>query len=453
MQKVLAFVAALLSLIALPSSALDSPPPTFGDDDTGLLFTLHGSNTVGAKLAPNLVRDFLKAKGAHQIRIDALPTPNEYRVSGLTSTQHPANKVFVNIAAHGSSTGFRGLIQGAADIAMASRPIKKQEIESLVELGDMRSFAAEKVIAIDGLAVIVHPDNPVQELTIEQIARVFSGAIRNWQQLGGHNQTIHLYARDNNSGTWDTFKSLVLRKKYRLDSSAKRFESNDQLSASVISDLQGIGFVGLASVSTAKALRIADKNTRALLPTTLGVATEDYPLSRRLFMYTSPHPQNRHIQDFLEFAQSDAGQTQVERVGYVSQNPVSVPPGNARQGPSPYLTATENASRLSVNFRFRQGNADLDNKAQQDILRLATLMKKSEYDGKTVLLIGFGDEKQNPARAKVLSKLRAITVKSALKKQGIISAPVQGYGAFLPVADNSSPSKIKNRRVEVWLLN
>ncbi|WP_226646011.1 substrate-binding domain-containing protein [Microbulbifer variabilis] len=435
----------LICLLNPIASAAVSP---FSSDSNGKLFSLQGSNTIGAQLAPSLVRDYFTAKGATDINIKPLGTLNEVRVQAKVGN----NIVFVDIAAHGSSTGFKGVSLAQADIAMASRPIKDSEFEALSQMGDMRSRRAEHVIAIDGLAIIVHPRNPINQLTLQQISAVFSGQIKDWAELGKGKGRINIYARDDQSGTWDTFKSLVLGKRYSLSSRAKRFESNDQLSDIVAADPRGIGFVGLASIRQAKAIAVSDENTLPQAPEHLTIATEDYPLSRRLFLYAPVYSTNSEAEEFLRFVQSEAGQKQVKSTGFVAQTPIGVKPEESREGPSEYLELTQNAERLSINFRFSEGSASLDNKAQQDIERLAKFMEKPKNQGRELLLVGFGDEKVSPERSVILSKLRAVTVRSALRDHKINTAPVQGFGAYLPIASNNSSAKIKNRRVEVWLL-
>ncbi len=242
-----------------------------------------------------------------------------------------------------------------------------------------------------------------------------------------------------------------MRKTHKLSRRAQRFESNDELSDLVSNDPSGIGFVGLASVRQARALLVSDAGTRPLLPQKLSVATEDYVLSRRLFLYTPPSLKTLDIQNFVDFVQTDVGQQQVESTGFISQALIATKPSAIRQGPRDYLQATQVASRLSVNFRFAQGSARLDNKAKQDIQRLVAYLARPENHNRQVILIGFGDEKQTENRALVLSKLRAVAVKSALRKHGISTQPVEGFGAYLPVASNRGRAKIKNRRVEVWV--
>lgn len=426
-----------------------SPGSAYRDDrlDGEHIFSLHGSNTIGARLAPALVKSWMEALGAQNVRVSNLEKENEYRVRGDNNGQ----PMFVEIKAHGSGTGYQGLVNGEAQIAMSSRRIKNDEMLMLERFGDIRSFDTEKIIAIDGLAVIVNRSNPIQSLTVDEIARLFSGEITNWSTLGGMDMPISIYARDDKSGTWDTFKSLVLAKQYALDKSAQRFESNDKLSDTVSSDLGGIGFVGLASVRQAKALEISDGQTLALEPSPLHVATEDYPLARRLYMYIKPTEDNIAVSNFIDYVQSSSGQEIVTDIGFISQNPVRMVTQAPEAASDAYRILSENAERLSVNFRFEENKAELDNKAKQDILRLANYSTQRGKNGKYIQLVGFGDSHQEPRRALVLSRLRAIAVKAELFEYGIVSAPVWGEGQLIPVAANDEIGRLKNRRVEVWV--
>lgn len=412
----------------------------------GRLFTVEGSNTVGAQLMKNLLLGYLEAKGAQQLEVRSLPVDNEYRVSALWE----GRPVYVDVAAHGSSTGFRALQNNTADIAMSSRRVSDAEVERLKTMGDMRDYASEFVIAIDGLAVVVHPRNPIQVLNMASLGDIFSGRIRNWSQLGGPDAPISLYARDENSGTWDTFQSLVLASR-PLAADAQRFESNDVLSDRVASDPHGIGVVGLGSVREAKVVAVQDEGTEPMRPMVLQVATEDYPLARRLFLYSPPTRQGGRVKDFLAYVQSDAGQEIVRASGFVSQNLVSLRHDDIVEGPDEYLALAAGAERLSVNLRFAEGSAELDNKARRDMQRIADYLQRAENSGKRLVLVGFGDDIQNQQRAEVLSRLRATAVKSALFRLGVPTEPVLGLGANIPVAKNHGEGRSKNRRVEVWV--
>jgi phosphate transport system substrate-binding protein len=164
-------------------------------------------------------------------------------------------------------------------------PISDREAQQLQALGDLRGAGSEQVIGLDGVAVIVHPDNPLAQLTTVQLAQIFSGQLSRWEQLGCPGRHPP-YARDDRSGTFETFKALVLDPRHgELSAQARRFESADALAEQVKADRQAIGFSGLATVHGAKVLAVADGDAAALPPSRALVASEDYPLSRRLFFY------------------------------------------------------------------------------------------------------------------------------------------------------------------------
>lgn len=411
---------------------------------------IQGSNTIGARLGPALVKGLLEEQGFQDVRIEADKVANEQRVSGVNAAKQ---RVFIEVAAHGSGTAFVALKDASAQLGASSRPIKAAEAQSLSALGDFHSAAAEHIIAIDGLAVILNQQNPLTSLTTSQIAQVFSGEIKTWEELGGSGGPIHLYARDDNSGTFDTFKELVLTANGKtLASSSQRFESSEQLSDAVSQDPQGIGFIGLPYIRQAKALAVTDGQSRPMLPTATLVATEDYPLSRRLFFYTPPNANNPWAQALVQFAHSDKGQALVEKVGFVPQTVSAVSVNASSSMPPIYRELAHQAQRLSVNFRFQQGSANLDNKALRDVERVLEYLDKQQKTQHKVVLVGFGDPKVDEAHALILSKWRAQVVRRELSKGRLIIDRIVGFGAELPVANNQGDEgRIKNRRVEVWV--
>jgi phosphate transport system substrate-binding protein len=435
----------MLATLAMPAFVVAAP--LIAPQGNVTVLRIHGSNTIGAQLGPKLAEGLLREQGLQAIRIEAGSSMNEQRVSGRS----PAGEVTIEVGAHGSGTGFNALKAGKADIAASSRPIKDKERKELAEYGDMTSAQAEQVIAIDGVAVIVHPGNPIRQLDTQQLAQVFAGEIRNWQELGGADHAIHVYARDEQSGTFDTFQELVLQKYGKsLAPGVKRFESSEQLSDEVSQDRGGIGFIGLPYVRHARALAVADGDSSPMLPTIGLIATEDYPLSRRLYFYLPPGINQPWAQALVRFAQSQAGQDIVAQSGFVAQSiqPIKVQPSAGM--PAQYLALTRDAQRLSVNFRFAQGSARLDNKALLDVQRVVHYLKQS---GKPyVTLVGFGDAKTDPQRALLLSRLRAMAVRREMLKAGVALRDILGLGDQMPVAANDADDgRQKNRRVEVWI--
>ncbi|WP_095059573.1 substrate-binding domain-containing protein [Pseudomonas sp. Irchel s3f7] len=444
----------MLRVLFLLTLSLGLPPLVSADNlptpEHGPVLRIQGSNTIGAALGPALVEGLLREQGLRNVHREPADTANELRIVGETGQGRP---VIVELAAHGSSTGFTALKTGTADLAASSRSIKDSELASLEPLGDLKTPTAEQVIAIDGLAIILHPDNPLHQLDTTQLARIFSGDAKTWEEVGGHGGTIHLYARDDQSGTYDTFKDLVLDGRGKtLSSTAKRFESSEQLSDAVSADPQGIGFIGLPYVRQAKAVAIIDGQSQAMLPLNSLIATEDYPLSRRLFFYLPPTGKNPWAQALVDYTQSSKGQAIVAANGFIAQTVQAMTVTPNALMPEGYQSLSRHAQRLSVNFRFEEGSASLDNKARQDLTRVLDYIKQHDKTAGQVTLVGFGDAKSDPARADLLSKLRAMAVRRELVKDGVVLREIRGFGAEMPVAANSKDEgRIKNRRVEVWV--
>lgn len=413
------------------------------------ILTLHGSNTIGAKLGPELAKAYLETLGAKDVQISPAGIENQYRIHGILAEDDTV-ELEIFIAAHGSSTSFKGLLSETADIGMSSRAIKDKEIKALSAYGNMKDIKHEHIIAIDGLAIIVHPENPISSLDKSEIADIFSGRISNWAEVGGIDMPINLYARDDKSGTWDTFKNLVLSKKKPLSKKAQRFESNDMLSSSVSTDVRGIGFVGLSSVNNAKLLAVADNETQAIHPQHLSVATEDYPLARRLYLYTAKDT-NPYVKDFIRWALDHQDQNIVEEIGFISQNIIALPHSIVNESPDKYQSISKKAQRLSVNYRFSEGSAELDNKAMRDIDRLLSFIQSQPKQPK-LWLVGFSDTKGRKSHSDILSRYRALAVKRQLLYSIENEYEIVGLGSFMPVVSNANEAnKIKNGRVEIWV--
>lgn len=437
----------VLFLLLLPLYAVAAALPV---PDQGPALRIQGSNTIGAALGPALVKGMLEHQGLQAVHSEPGDGANEQRMIGKT---RQGKTVTVEVAAHGSSTGFSALKKSNADLAAASRPIKDSELVDLEPLGDLKSPEAEQVIAIDGLAIILNPQNPLNTLNTEQLAQIFNGEVSQWEDVGGVGGAIHLYARDDQSGTYDTFKELVLNRRGKpLAATATRFESSEALSDAVSHDPHGIGFIGLPYVRQAKALAIVDGDSQPMLPVTSLIATEDYPLSRRLYFYLPPSNHNPWAKALVDFTQSGKGQAIVAANGFIAQQVQAIAVEPKASMPEGYQTIVRDAQRLSVNFRFEEGSASLDNKARQDLQRVLAYLKSHGKLDKQVTLVGFGDAKNDPQRAALLSKLRAMAVRRELVKSGVVLRDIRGFGAQMPVAANTADEgRIKNRRVEVWV--
>jgi phosphate transport system substrate-binding protein len=410
-----------------------------------VLLRLAGSNTIGDKLVPALAEAYLRSQGATDIYTKVGATAEVKTVFGVLPGG--SDSAEIDIAARGSATAFTSLADGSCDIGMASRSVKPDEITKLTALGTMTDPTNEHVLGLDGIAIIVNPHNPLNEISEDKLRSIFTGEVHNWENNGA----IDIYARDDKSGTYDTFKNLVLNGK-PMSKSAKRFEDSNVLSDAVANDPNGIGFIGLPFIHNAKALAISDNGTKPLLPTMLTVATEDYVLSRRLYLYTPATPANPRVREFVQFALSPAGQQLVAANGFVAQTAEQVTQKVAADAPPEYRALTANAQRMPINFRFLFGKSQLDNRALADLDRVVARLATSEGSKVRILLFGFADSLGGQDVNQMLSSARAHVVADELSRRGITASVVEGFGAAMPVASNDSlEGREKNRRVEIWI--
>ncbi|MGY6214465.1 substrate-binding domain-containing protein [Methylolobus aquaticus] len=457
----LAGLAAAVALVQAPTP-YDSPSASTGssmDPATAqpVLLSLVGSNTIGSDLAPTLAKAYMNdVLGA--VRVEVRREPKEHRtvVEGyLPGATAPSS---IQILATGSGFAFEALKNGVADIGMSSRTITAAEEEQLASLGNMRDRKSEQVLGLDGLAVVVHPSNPVTVLTLDQIKRIFNGRIKQWSTLGGAKRPIHRYSRNRESGTFASFVGMVNLDRSALSPDITYIVESSDVSDTVAGDPDGIGFIALPYIGKAKAVRVAATAGPGFPATRTLVYREDYPLSRRLYLYAPPNPSNRRVGEFLEFAQSPAGQKLVDATGFVgrtlepldsAEDPHPLP----KQAPKAYTELAQTADPLPVSIRFKPGSTEPDSKAWNDLPRLVQVLLTPQYRNREVVLAAFRNRDTVPGADQAHVQDAAIAeLKAELERKGLQNVKVADFGPALPVAADSTPEgREKNRRVEVWL--
>jgi len=229
-------------------------------------------------------------------------------------------KVSVAVTGGGSGTGIASLLSNTCDIAELSRELKPEEIAMAKEKG----FEPKQItVALDGLAVVVHPANPISQLTMDQLAAIFSGAVTNWKEIGGADLPIVVLSREVNSGTHVYFKEHVLRRgqeesQVEFAANALMLSSSQAIADEVDQNPGAIGYYGMGYISPReKALAIAkDANSAFVQPTIENVVSNAYPISRPLLMVSRGRPQGL-VADFLNFVLSPEGQKIVIKIDFV----------------------------------------------------------------------------------------------------------------------------------------
>lgn len=228
--------------------------------------------------------------------------------------------VRISVTGGGSGTGITAMISNTVDIANASRAIKEEEKEQALGNGvDL----VEHIVARDAIAVIVNLENPVQELTLQQVSDIYSGKIENWKELGGDDRPIVRLSRETNSGTHVYFLEAVIRQGNKEDKTlfsrdTLLLPSSEGIIAEVRDNPNAIGYDGLGYITPeVKVLAIAkDEANGYVMPSVETVNLDLYPVARDLYMYTNGEPQGL-IEEYLAWIYSPSGQQIVEDLGFV----------------------------------------------------------------------------------------------------------------------------------------
>jgi phosphate transport system substrate-binding protein len=242
---------------------------------------IKGSDTLGAKLVPQLAEQF--------------------------KAQHPGTTF--DIAAEGSTTGIAAIIDGTAEIGMSSRRAKSSEVSAAAAKGKTMK---PHIVAYDGIAVIVNSANPIKGLTKKQVEQIFTGDVTDWSAVGGSGGKISIYTRNTASGTYSDFKELAMKKRDYAGGSQK-MAGNEQIAAEVGKNPNGIGYVGLAYT---KAGGVKVMPIDGAMPSAKTVQAHSYPYARPTFYYTNGDPSGL-AREFLNFTLSSPGQKTVAQTGFV----------------------------------------------------------------------------------------------------------------------------------------
>ncbi|MEN6386605.1 MAG: phosphate ABC transporter substrate-binding protein [Phycisphaerales bacterium] len=261
-----------------------------------------------------------RKKNPHFIQVKGSDTMVNLAQSWAETYMEINQKDFIAVTGGGSGTGIASMMNGTCDIAMSSRDIKKKEIE----MANKRGIKPYEIkVALDGLAVVVNRENPVDKLTMDQLADIFTGKITNWKQLGGHNGQIVLLSREVNSGTHVYFKEHVLRKgnsqgTEEFAPSALMLSSSQAIADEIAGNIDAIGYYGMGYISkNQKAVSVAkDPNSEYVPPTIDNVVSGKYPISRPMYLYTNGEP-NGLTKKFIDFALSEKGQKIVVETDFV----------------------------------------------------------------------------------------------------------------------------------------
>lgn len=236
--------------------------------------------------------------------------------------------ISIQVTGGGSGTGIASILNKTADVANISRDLKSREFTKAGELGVNPNLLK---VALDGIAIIVHPSCKVDTLSIEQIRDIFSGRIQNWKEVGGEDKQIVLYGRENSSGTYEYFKQVILNSetnniKYDFATTTQVLQGTSSLAEAVSRDTRGIGYGGVGYFAKRNDLKIlyikTDKFKKAISPLVDGklnynvIWNGSYPLARYLYCLTNGEPKGA-VAKYMNFVTSSEGQKIVENMEYI----------------------------------------------------------------------------------------------------------------------------------------
>ncbi len=217
--------------------------------------------------------------------------------------------ISLSISGGGSGNGIKALVEGLCDIAMSSRDIKSSEVEDAKKKGVMPNRVA---VAFDAIVPVVHPANPVQNLTLEQLQKIYMGEITNWKELGGNDENIVVFSRETSSGTYESWADLVM-KKNKVTPKASLQASNGAIVTSVSKNKKSIGYIGFGYMNqSVKAVSVDGQTASAK-----AVIEKQWPISRELFLFTNGEPKGA-VKTFMDFMlDAEKGQKIVAETGFI----------------------------------------------------------------------------------------------------------------------------------------
>lgn len=220
----------------------------------------------------------------------------------------------ITVVGGGSGVGITALMDGSTDIAMASRDLKTSE---RLKIADSGKEIEQVTVAFDALSIVVHPENKVDQLTREQLEKIFIGDITNWSEVGGDDGKIVVYSRESSSGTYEFFKSNVMQKK-NYASTVLSMPATGAIVQSISQTIGAIGYIGLAyETKEVKSLKVSyDQGATFIAPSVAAAKDKSYPISRPLF-YIYDKENTANVKGYIDFILSAAGQKVVGEIGYV----------------------------------------------------------------------------------------------------------------------------------------
>lgn len=425
-------------------------------------FGIAGSGIIADTLLPALLNAY-SAETEYGILADV--TEGAKSFDFLNADNESVARILV--ASNTSAEGLDALAGGSADLAMTTRGPNTAESIRIRDagFGDVTEVERQKVVALDGLVVLVSQNNAVQGLTIKQVSDIFAGKITNWSEVGGANETIKVYLQAENTDNTAYFRTAIFA------SDGGNFAQSativDDIATVVAQDPNGIGYTSYANRGSAELVSIGGTCGISTAASPFTIKSEDYPLTTRLAIYTPNTELPEVMQGLVDYIASSNAQNTVAEVGLVNQqfrveaagaqrarfaNAILLADSTSFGNLQGMAKELRNAERLSVTFRFDGGTDALDARGLGDILRLAEYLGSEDFSNTEILLVGFTDSKGASSTNAVRSARLARSVSDQLGAVDGVQVTTMGFGEVAPLVCADVPQGATiNRRVEVWM--
>lgn len=437
--------------------------------------TFSGSPTIGRTLMPALVEAFA-IRDSYRLEKETLPGGSIlFRLSEKADDGRVLGEFEFRLT--NSGEGFADLLANEADIAMSMREITQEELVLGQDagLGDMSRRGRARVLALDALVPVVSPSNPVQNVTLLNLADILSGKIRNWQELNGPDAPIAVHLFGPETGIGQATKTLMLEPtNAKLSDVATMHPDGVSLEKAVKDDPFALGITSQAEAGVNWQLGLSGACGFALTATRRAVKTEDYPLTAPLFLYLPARRLPKLVREFIGYLREPSAQLVIRRAGFVDQAPEEIAikeQGNrfanaiARAGGEVSLEQLQKMvgtlstmKRLTTTFRFETGSTRLDAQSRSNVQQLARSLELGLYDARQVAFVGFSDGEGRASSNESIALRRAEAVREAVLAAAEavnserLDLSVVAFGEALPMAcDESAWGRQVNRRVEVWV--
>lgn len=433
-----------------------------------------GAPTIGRVLMPALIEAFAIREGYEVVREDLGPDEARYALHAGEERRLMGEFVF---RLTNTDEGLADLLANEADIAMALREPREDELARAREagLGDLSAPGRARVLALDALVPVVAPSNPVQGISLQELAQVMTGEITNWAVLGGPDAPIDLHLWEESTGIGQaSVQRLLLSERLSLREGVRRHANGAAFAEAVTRDPFALGLTTRSELGATWELALTGACGFALQASRRAVKTEDYPLTAPLFLYLPARRFPKLGREFLSYLRDPSAQLVIRRAGFVDQAPEEIEinaQGDrfanaiAQAGEEVGLEELQRMvqvlsplRRLTTTFRFETGSARLDAQSRSNVEQLARALELGLYDARRLVFVGFSDGDGAATTNRDIALRRAEVVKRAVLEAAETADParigleVVAFGEAMPMAcDDTAWGRQVNRRVEVWV--